>query len=817
VLGDVSTHIPNLRAPTIAAMLAIFILIFPIFLREAKCAFRSWKVGLIRGTILVWTVGTLFYWAERAHLLLYIVAGLAFQACTEIVQKRCKREQYSATEIASWIPHIARGNLSQIGFDKPIEKWEQDAIGRGEFVETILTHVLADSEPSLGITADFGEGKSSILHLVRVSLEGGGKAIAVPFRTWLPGNETTFVSSLFATAMSAIREKYFLPPWRSTFKNYGRVVLGALPKSWGFLSDFLAADSQSTQIKEMTDLFCLLPIRIVFLLDEVDRMHEEELRVLLKILRGAPELTNVCYICAFSKEALARVVSPGDAEFGSRYLDKFFPVQLQLPRVDDDLRESLFAERLSTVFEEEGLLTSDPEQKQFDELRNDLWYGALDKQLTNIRVLGQFIRGFQSSLHVSKSEVNTFDLLVIEGVRQLLPSTYRFIYENGRYFHAPPKGIERWNRGLFGIDEEAAKAMIQTAFDSYFGGMKQPDVDLARSLLSRIFPSVREYFRQKSKGAPPFIPDRAEERRISDPNFFPRYFSYTVPATMFGEGEMAGFLSSIENSTNEETLHAVVEQSWPAAERDDLRRIHFLRRLVSRATQISGQQAGWLAVDVAKRTSEMQRDHVFCSVVKDLTFALAARSQGNPNFQHILERVVKEAGSDAFASDIVHSSVSTGHLAEEVKSWDGFDTDQIKTTFGRRMRLHYQMPVKEVLARGRDDIFAFSRWKFYVPEDSPYITEFLQSGFDYSIENLGVFLLWLLPGTVRYENGAFRFIDTFYPVSDITSRLKKAQEEKVPWRAEHVTAIDRFWDFYNRESSSRNPSEPDEERPGYQI
>ena len=59
---------------------------------------------------------------------------------------------------------------------------------------------------------------------------------------------------------------------------------------------------------------------------------------------------------------------------------------------------------------------------------------------------------------------------------------------------------------------------------------------------------------------------------------------------------MAEFLSSIENSASEETLHVVVEQTWPTAERDDLRRIDFLRKLSSKAQQISKQQAAWLAV-----------------------------------------------------------------------------------------------------------------------------------------------------------------------------------------------------------------------------
>jgi hypothetical protein len=818
IFGDISARIPNFRALAIVAVLAILTLIVPSFLHELKCLFRSWRAGLVRGTSLVWAVATLIYWTERDHLLFCIVAGLAFHACTEIIRMRCKPEQYSSTEIASWVPRVSGSNLSEISFDRPIEKWEQDAIGRREFVETILNHVLVDSEPALGITADFGEGKSSTLHLVRVSIEQGGKAIAVPFRTWLPGNETTFVESLFATAMGAIRERYFLPPWRSTFKSYGRVVLGVLPKSWGFLSDFLSADSQSTQIKEMTDLFCLLPIRVVFLLDEIDRMHEEELRVLLKILRGAPELTNVCYICAFSKEALARVLSPSDPEFGSRYLDKFFPVQLQLPRTDDDLRESLFSARLSAVFEEEGLLTSDAPKKRFDELRSDLWYDALDKQLTNIRAMGQFIRGFQSSLHVSKGEVNTYDLLVIEAVRQLLPATYRFVYENGRYFHAPPKGIERWNRGRLGIDEEARKARIQTALDSYFGGMKHPDLDLARILLSRIFPSVHGYFREKSKGALPLsIRNSDEERRILDPMFFPRYFSYTVPATMFGEREMAEFLSLIESAASEEALHAAVEKTWPTAERDDLRRIHFLRSLISKAKQISRQRAAWLAVDMAKRTSEMRSDDVAYIVIKGLVFALAARFQGGPDFQLVLDQVVTEAGSDRFASDILNSSVSERNLADEVTSWDGFDTDQIRKAFAQRMRQRHQTPVKEVLALAPDDPLAFDRWRFYVPEDTPYITEFFRSVLDYSVENLGIFVQWLLPGAVSYQNGAIKFIERFYPVPEIVLRLNKAQEDKVHWHAEHAAAIERFWNFYNQEPSSPTPPELDEGQPGYET
>jgi hypothetical protein len=80
--------------------------------------------------------------------------------------------------------------------------------------------------------------------------------------------------------------------------------------------------------------------------------------------------------------------------------------------------------------------------------------------------------------------------------------------------------------------------------------------------------------------------------------------------------------------------------------------------------------------------------------------------------------------------------------------------------------------------------------------------------------NLGIFIRWLLPGGVSYENGAIRFIDNLYPVSDIISRLKKAQDDNVQWRGEHASAIERFWDFYNRESGSPSSPELGEEQAG---
>jgi hypothetical protein len=333
----------------------------------------------------------------------------------------------------------------------------------------------------------------------------------------------------------------------------------------------------------------------------------------------------------------------------------------------------------------------------------------------------------------------------------LLPSTYAFVYQNGRYFHEPPGGIERWNRTQLEIDQEERKKATTTALDAYFEGLSRSDFELVRDLLSRIFPSVKAYFREKSKGLGPLITQNSEgERKISDPNFSSRYFIYAVTATMFGEKEMDEFIAAIRDA-KKETIGARVDATLPETGRDDLRRIHFLRRLRAKVSQIPDQQAGWLAGVMAERTSEMLSDHVAYQVIKGVVLALAARFQETPELQRVLQALVQNAGSDRFASDIVYSSVSAREGADEVTNWDGFDSERIKKVFGHRMRLRHPKPVSKILTSNLDDPLAFSRWRFYVPEDVPYLTEYFRSAFDFSTENLGIFLQWLLPGNVAYS------------------------------------------------------------------
>jgi len=802
----VSAAATSHRAPIVVALLAILALILERFFQKSAALFRSWQSGMVRGVSVVWATCTFLCWMRGHYWILFIAAAAIFQVLTEVVQAHRPVQPFTRQQIAAWIPRSPKSSVTSITFDKPIESWAQDAIGRQNFVETVLSRVLIHGEPAIGITADFGEGKSSVLHLIRDSINRGERAIAVPFRTWLPGSEEAFVDSLFGTATVAVRSKFFLPGWQSTFKKYRRAVLGLVPNSWTFLTDLLPPDSQAGRIDELTRLVSKLPVRVIFLLDEIDRMHAEELTILLKVLRGAPELTNVSYIGAFSKDAVARVLSPDDENFGRQYLEKFFPVELRLPAIDEDLRQYLFLHQIDAILEERPESFKEPDsRKHFDENLMDLWQQALKRRATSFRLLGQILRAFESSFQDIGGEVNAFDLLTIECVRLLLPDTYEFVYQNRQHFCSPPKGIERWSSDFTEIDEQARTKARAIAFNTYFKNVPEAAKNLALILLAMIFPTVDNYARENSLHTP-VIRDRSTERRISDADFFTRYFTYAVPATRFGEEDMDKFIELVRD-VNSGQLGSKVKEFYPTTERDDLRRLDFLRQLIRRAGEIGEHQSELLAVYLAEHSSDMRSEDIAYILTRSLVLKLASRLQGSAQLLECLRIIVLHADSDRFASDITCACVSARDSTDEISNWMGVDPGQISAAFGERMRALRPRSVA-TLQLSSENVLAFIRWRLYVPADVPHITDYFRSAFDSDIRNLGIFLEWLLPGNVHYNDGPIKFVDSFFPVSDVVERLKRSVEMGVSWTPGQRAAIERFWEFLNaKPTEGPNPVE----------
>lgn len=140
--------------------------------------------------------------------------------------------------------------------------------------------------------------------------------------------------SLFSSISNGVRELFYLPELDEQTRQYGRVIASVMP-GMKDAAKLLNEPSQHEKILSLRNAISAIPRQIVVVLDDLDRMQAAELEVLLKVLKGGPELPNVTFLCALDKMETSLILkSTRPKQNTLTFLEKFFTVEISIPNVD---------------------------------------------------------------------------------------------------------------------------------------------------------------------------------------------------------------------------------------------------------------------------------------------------------------------------------------------------------------------------------------------------------------------------------------------------------------------------------------------------
>lgn len=230
----------------------------------------------------------------------------------------------------------------------------RDDLARGEYVKQLVDKINAiraagqDSMDAFTILLNehYGNGKTSFL--LQVQQLANEKGIEVCwFRPWLYDSNKTLIVQL----IRLIREKLGDgdKPLLKMLDRYARVLSSV--EKWEWLSIFEQETlSVETQLADIKARLREVKRPMVVLIDDVDRLQNDELLRLLQLIRNIADFPYLYYIIAGDKEALMnRLQEAGVAEPGE-YLKKFFNLELSFP-ADDEYMWKIFKDELFKVLE----------------------------------------------------------------------------------------------------------------------------------------------------------------------------------------------------------------------------------------------------------------------------------------------------------------------------------------------------------------------------------------------------------------------------------------------------------------------------------
>ncbi len=200
---------------------------------------------------------------------------------------------------------------------------------------------------------------------------------------------------------------------------------GVLKWGGGFLTSLginaeSKAEAEKADLSEIrSELSQLLADRkspLLIVMDDLDRLTTEQLRMSFQLVKANLEFPNVVFLLLFQRDLVEKKLTD-DKQNGRDYLEKIIQVPFDIPKIEISKLHSLLFGKLNQLLEQDKSA-----QKMFDSNRwGNLFHGALHAYFDNLRNVYRYTStlSFHFGLFKGKSvfEVNPVDLIGIECIR----------------------------------------------------------------------------------------------------------------------------------------------------------------------------------------------------------------------------------------------------------------------------------------------------------------------------------------------------------------------------------------------------------------
>ena len=261
--------------------------------------------------------------------------------------------------------------------DTPIRRADDDRFGYNILARQLAPNlILKPGQSSLvaGVEAPWGSGKTSFLNLVKNAVtEINRDALVLPYCPWIYSTAGALLEGFCVQLAGELQHR--------DSQLFGRIssalmglslaieVPGALPEKYQALSKPVggvlrwlgtkAATKQELESINLTnakekvqDAIDEADRAIVIVIDDVDRLPPDEIRLLFQFLKAVADFKGVAYLLAYDPTPVESALSFNKTLDGKEYLKKFVQLPIRLPRISRLLLQRFFREAIDELSKE---------------------------------------------------------------------------------------------------------------------------------------------------------------------------------------------------------------------------------------------------------------------------------------------------------------------------------------------------------------------------------------------------------------------------------------------------------------------------------
>lgn len=469
---------------------------------------------------------------------------------------------------------MSNNDVPPLGDDQPKENpWEHDRLGYAPFAKRVAQTIIRMQAPNgyvIGLHGRWGSGKSTTLNFIKHHLnkhneetqETKLKITIVDFRPWIVAGHQDLIAAFFKVLAESLGSpapwyercfKWFLrliragsDPLINAVAQVGATIdpsggtaasvsTGILRRIIGFFTNrFLAEPSLQKTYENLRQQLKEDGRRFVAMIDDLDRLQDDEVRAIMQMVKTIGRLPNLVYILVYDRQIVGRaldgVVTERD---GPSFAEKIVQQELELPRPSQQALLKMLDHEIEFI----ANLIPDSERWSF------VVMDGIHHWIRNPRDVVRYANALKFSWPALEGEFDPADLFAIEGLKIFEPATFNWIRENRDFL---------FGEGQFSFAREDLITETVATLKRRVPGERQ---DMLLRLLGVMFPSRLEAFRGSDAfgGGEPNT-DIQSRRGIGSAKGYDTYFSLHVPTDIIPRSALVALIDALDDEVAVERL-----------------------------------------------------------------------------------------------------------------------------------------------------------------------------------------------------------------------------------------------------------------------
>ncbi len=429
--------------------------------------------------------------------------------------------------------------------DRPLSDPNEDLFGHAPFANALAKSIGRECPVEglvVGLYGAWGSGKSSTLNFLEQRLREQAEdeddaPVVLHFNPWWFRGQEELLKAFFSLFEGAVfRARSRARRLRQKLASFGAVMGAAVSelgvpggKALGKAVEKAAASGELADVAKLKAELVVelrkIALKVVVVIDDIDRLAFDEIRLVLRLVKAVADFPNVTYVLSFDPDVVARALAAAHPDQGAQYIEKIVQVPFDLPIPSSEQLGAMLLRRLDAVL---------PESAK-DAFLGPRWGTVFTRAVRPLLQTPRDVVRVCNAVGVTypavHGEVNAVDFVALEALRVLAPSVYRVVRDNSDQFTGSVIG---------GLTVEEQRKQAREFHDAWLRGASKPEV--LKTALRQLFPRLDAVWSNAQSSSVGW----ARDLRVCSPDIFPVYFRLSVPATSISRRD---FLTALDDPT----------------------------------------------------------------------------------------------------------------------------------------------------------------------------------------------------------------------------------------------------------------------------